>query len=182
MGSFPETYNDRKRTDETNANKFYKCMRSDVFEKSTKFHTDNVFAWSHCRAFFRAFSVNSPRWRIRGKRLRSDHVTQNALAWGLKGRPFDSAPGKYFLARIFFPLLDIFFWNHPYPPPPRPRSKVKWSSLSKWRFTTQFWLVVTGEKFFWLVVTREKFASTNQTHYPDLGTDTWTVGDFCPCF
>ena len=23
MGSFPETYNDRKRTDETNANKFY---------------------------------------------------------------------------------------------------------------------------------------------------------------
>ena len=120
MGSFPETFNDRKRTDETNANKFYKCMRSDVFEKSTKFHTDNVFAWSHCRAFFRAFSVNSPRWRIRGKRLRSDHVTQNALAWGLKGRPFDSAPGKYFLARIFFPLLDIFFWNHPYPPPSPP--------------------------------------------------------------
>ena len=46
MGSFPETYNDLKRKDETNANKYYICMRSDVFEKSTKFHTDNVFAWS----------------------------------------------------------------------------------------------------------------------------------------
>ena len=45
MGSFPGTFNDPKRKDETNANKYYKCMRSDVFEKSTKFHTGNVFAW-----------------------------------------------------------------------------------------------------------------------------------------
>ena len=139
-----------------------------------------TFLPGHCTAFFQAFSVNSPRWRIRGELLGSDHVTQNALAWGLKGRPFDSAPGIYFLARIFFPW-GIFFSEITHTPPP-PRSKVKWSSLSKWRFTTQFWLVVTHEQFFWLVVTREKFASTNQNHYPDLRTDTWTVGDFCPCF
>ena len=61
MGSFPETWNRArkvsgtqgkwsKKNDETNANKFYKCMQSDVFEKSIKYHTDKstdkVFAWS----------------------------------------------------------------------------------------------------------------------------------------
>ena len=50
MGSFPETYNDRNRKDETNANKYYICMRSDVFEKSTKFYT---FSLVNVRRFSR---------------------------------------------------------------------------------------------------------------------------------
>ena len=78
-----------------------------------------TFLPGHCTAFFQAFSVNSPRWRIRGELLGSDHVTQNALAWGLKGRPFDSAPGIYFLARIFFPW-GIFFSEITHTPPPSP--------------------------------------------------------------
>ena len=32
---------------------------------------------------------------------------------------------------------------------------------------------------FWLVVPLGKFASTNQKHYPDLGSDTSSVWNFC---
>ena len=32
---------------------------------------------------------------------------------------------------------------------------------------------------FWLVVPRVKFALTNQKHYPDLGSDTSSVWNFC---
>ena len=35
---------------------------------------------------------------------------------------------------------------------------------------------------FWLVVPRGKFASTNQKHYPDLGSDASSVWNFCACF
>ena len=34
-------------------------------------------------------------------------------------------------------------------------------------------------RFFWLVVPRGKCASTNQKHYPDLGSDTSSVWNFC---
>ena len=35
------------------------------------------------------------------------------------------------------------------------------------------------EQCFWLVVPRGKFATTNQKHYPDLGSDTSSVWSFC---
>ena len=43
-----------------------------------------------------------------------------------------------------------------------------------WRVTTQIkvWC-------FWLVVPLGKFASTNQKHYPDLGSDVSSVWNFC---
>ena len=127
MGSFPETFNDPKRKDETNANKYYKCMRSDVFQKSTKFHTDNVFAWSLYGVFpgllGQFTSVTYPR-RTGGKRLtfRSDHVTRNALAWGLKGRPFDSA--RYIFPCKNFSPAGYFFLKSPIPSPRAPQSQI----------------------------------------------------------
>ena len=67
------------------------------------------------------------------------------------------------------------------PPLVSPRNDV-WNSteipyLVWWRVATQTWALS-----FWLVVPLVKFASTNQQHYPNLGSDASSVWNFCARF
>ena len=53
---------------------------------------------------------------------------------------------RYFLARMFFEmsLQDIFFWNHPYPPPSsRIRSRLLNRLLVKWNISWQDFRIQT---------------------------------------
>ena len=62
------------------------------------------------------------------------------------------------------------------PPLVSPRNDV-WATTAEipywWRVTTQMWVV--------LFISLSKF-STNQTHYPDLGSVASSVRNFCVCF
>ena len=67
------------------------------------------------------------------------------------------------------------------PPLVSPRNDV-WDSteipyLVWWRVATQTWALS-----FWLVVPLVKFASTNQKHYPNLGSDASSEWNFCARF
>ena len=100
-------------------------MRSDVFEKSTKFmHTDDVFAWSLYGVFpglLGQFTLVTYPRRTGGKCLTSSLGPRDAKGIGLgtKGPTYDSLRCIYFLARIFSPA-GYFFLKSPIPPPPPP--------------------------------------------------------------
>ena len=149
-------------------------MRSDVFEKSTKFmHTDDVFAWSLYGVFpglLGQFTLVTYPRRTGGKRLTSSLGPRDAKGIGLgtKGPTYDSLRCIYFLARIFSPA-GYFFLKSPIPPPP-PQSQM----VVPEQITLHYPVLIGRDAW--------EFASSNQNHYPDLGTDTWSVGDFCPCF
>ena len=94
-------------------------MRSDVFEKSTKFHTDNVFAWSLYGLFPGVLGqftpVTYPRWTSSlGPR------DPKRIGLGTKGPTIWLGARYIFPCKNFFSPVRYFFLKSPIPSPPPP--------------------------------------------------------------
>ena len=112
-------------------------MRSDVFGKSSKFHTDNVFEWSLYGDFpgllGQLTSVTYPR-RTGGKRLASSLGPRDPkrIGLGTKGptiwlRKVYISLQEFFLSKS---VCWIFFSEITHTPPPPPPPHVKCSALA----------------------------------------------------
>ena len=112
-------------------------MRSDVFGKSSKFHTDNVFEWSLYGDFpgllGQLTSVTYPR-RTGGKRLASSLGPRDPkrIGLGTKGptiwlRKVYISLQEFFLSKS---VCWIFFSEITHTPPHSPPPHVKWSALA----------------------------------------------------
>ena len=82
--------------------------------------------------------------------------------------PSPLSPGAWENSQHFAMPPLISLWN------------VAWETSAEipywWRVTTQI------RYCFWLVVPLVKLASTNQKQYPDLGSNAWSVWNFCAHF